>query len=53
MKKKDVINLIRYFAEKNEAGFKVEAYKIAKEFEEKGDSQLSEYIISLYQVQTL
>lgn len=47
MKKKDVINLIRYFAEKNEAGFKVEAYKIAKEFEEKGDSQLSEYIISL------
>ncbi|MDU2209031.1 MAG: ATP-binding protein [Veillonella sp.] len=47
MKKKDVINLIRYFAEKNEAAFKVEAYKIAKEFEDKGDSQLSQYIVSL------
>jgi len=47
MKKKDVINLIKYFAEKNEKAFKVEAYKIANEFESTGDYQLSQYIMSL------
>lgn len=47
MKKKDIISLIRYYAEKNDIGFKNEAYKIAKEFDENGDSQLSEYIMSL------
>lgn len=47
MKKKNVINLIKYYAEKNDMGFKDEAYEIAKEFEIDGDYQLSEYIVSV------
>ena len=47
MKKKSIINLIRYHVEKNDAGFKAEAYDIAKDFELTGDSQLSAYIMSM------
>ena len=47
MKKKDIVSLIRYHAENNEIGFKNEAYKIAREFDESGDYQHSEYIMSL------
>ncbi len=47
MKKKNVINLIRYHADNNEAGFRKEAYIIAEEFEKIGDSELAEYIMGL------
>jgi len=47
MKKKSVINLIKYFSEENDAGFRSEAYEIAKDFDESGDNQLAEYIMSL------
>lgn len=47
MKKKDIINLIKLHTEKNEKGFRNEAYKIAKEFDEMGDYKLAEYIMSL------
>lgn len=47
MKKKNILNLIRYHAEKNEAGFRNEAYEIAKYFDKSGDCQLAEYIMSL------
>ena len=47
MKKKNVINLIKYYAEKNDAGLRNEAYEIAKGFDTSGDYQLSEYIMSL------
>lgn len=47
MKKKTLINLIRYHTEQNESGFRAEAYEIAKEFEKNGDSQLAGYIMSL------
>lgn len=47
MKKKNIINLIRYHAENNESGFRNEAYEIAKKFDATGDSQLAEYIMSL------
>lgn len=47
MKKKNVISLIKYYAEKNDAGFRNEAYEIAKDFDASGDYQLSEYIMSL------
>lgn len=47
MKKKTIINLIRYHTEKNETGFRTEACEIAKEFEKNGDSQLAGYIMSL------
>lgn len=47
MKKKDILNLIRCHAEKNEVGFRSQAYEIANEFEQSGDTQLSSYIMSL------
>lgn len=47
MKKKNIINLIKYYTEENDVAFRSEAYQIAKEFDESGDAQLSEYIIAL------
>lgn len=47
MKKKSVINLIKYYSENNDAGFRNEAYEVAKDFDESGDSQLAEYIMAL------
>ena len=47
MKKKSVINLIKYYAEDNDAGFRNEAYEIAKDFDQTGDYQLAEYIMAL------
>lgn len=47
MKKRNVINLIRYHSEKNEPAFRAEALAIAQEFDKTGDVQLSEYIMAL------
>lgn len=47
MKKKNVINLIKYHTEKNDLQFKNEAIEIARYFDQIGDYQLSEYILSL------
>ena len=47
MKKKNVISLIRYYVEKNDDGFRNEAYEIAKSFDASGDYQLAEYVMSL------
>ena len=47
MKVKSVVNLIKCHVEKNEFGFKNEVYDIAREFNEKGDDQLADYIVSL------
>ncbi len=47
MKKKNVINLIKYHIENNDSGFRSEAYEIAQYFDQIGDNQLAEYIMSL------
>lgn len=47
MKKKDILNLIKYHSEGNESGFKNQAYQIAEYFDKAGDYQLSEYIMGL------
>ncbi|MEA4820802.1 MAG: ATP-binding protein [Erysipelotrichales bacterium] len=47
MKKKNVLNLIKYYAEKNDSAFRNEAYEIAKYFDKINDYQLSEYIMAL------
>lgn len=47
MKKKNVINLIKYHTEKNERAFRQEAYLIAKDFDMENDFALSQYIMSL------
>lgn len=47
MKKKNVLNLIRYHAEKNDHAFRNEAYEIARYFDRNNEYQLSEYIMAL------
>ena len=47
MKKRSVINLIRYYTEGNDSAFRDEAYAIASDFNENGDSQLGNYILAL------
>ncbi len=47
MKKKNVLNLIKYYVENNEASFRNEAYEIAKDFDKNGDYQIAEYIMAL------
>lgn len=47
MKKRNVLNLIKYYAEKNDMAFKNEAYEIARYFDEINNYQLSEYIMAL------
>lgn len=47
MRKKNILNLIKYYAEHNDAGFRNEAYNIARLFDQGGDSQLAEYIMAL------
>ncbi len=47
MKKRNVINLIRYHSESNESAFRAEALSIAQEFDQAGDTQLAEYIMAL------
>lgn len=47
IKKKNILNLIKYYAEHNDAGFRTEAYDIARYFNSIGDTQLSEYIMAV------
>lgn len=47
MKKINVINLIKYYSERNDIGFRSEAQEIARNFDISGDSQLAEYIMAL------
>lgn len=47
MKKKDVLNLIKYHYEQNETEFKNQVLEIARDFDRSGDAQLSEYIMSV------
>ena len=47
MKKQNIVNLIRYHIDNNDQAFRDEAYNIAKDFDNGGDSLLGDYIISL------
>ncbi len=47
MKKKNLINLIRYHEEKNEAAFRTEALEVAKDFYNLGDNLIADYIMGL------
>ncbi|WP_322907829.1 ATP-binding protein [Paenibacillus campi] len=47
MKKKNVLNLIKYHVESNNLQFRNEAIEIARYFDSIGDHQLMEYIMSL------
>lgn len=47
MKKKNVINLIKYYTERNDAAFRDEAYEVAVDFNRNNDHELGEYIMAL------
>ncbi|MCR5587853.1 MAG: ATP-binding protein [Lachnospiraceae bacterium] len=47
MKKQNIINLIRFHAEKNDDAFASEVAEIAKDFERLGDKAMSEYLMEL------
>ncbi len=47
MKKQSVINLVKYYAEKNDEAFRAEVAEIAKEFDQSGDSAISEYLMDI------
>lgn len=47
MKKKNILNLIKYYSENNDSGFRNEAYEIARYFDESGNYQLAEYIMAM------
>jgi len=47
MKKQNIINLIKYWSEKNDAGFRNEAMLIARYFDKVGDHQLAQFITGL------
>jgi len=47
MRKKNILNLIKYHAENNDAGFRKEAYDIARYFDSVGDSELAQYIMAV------
>ena len=47
MKKKNILNLIKFYVEHNDAGFRSEAYEIASDFDKSGDGQLAEYIMAM------
>lgn len=47
IRKKNILNLIKYYAEKNDDGFRKEAYDIAKYFDSIGDSELAHYIMAM------
>ena len=53
MKKKNILNLIKYHAEKNEDAFRNEAYEIAKYFDKSNDISFLNILWLYYQIQIL
>lgn len=47
MKKKDILNLIKFYADRDDVAFKNQAFHIANQFDEQGEPQLADYIMSL------
>ncbi len=52
MKKNEIVELIKAHVYNNEATFKSLSYDIAREFNESGDTELSDYILSLLASET-
>ena len=47
MKKRSILNLIKYYAEQNDPAFRAQAYEIARDFDQAGDYQIAEYVMAL------
>lgn len=47
MKKQSIINLVKFYVEKNDEAFRTEVVDIARDFEKNGDFSISEYLMDL------
>lgn len=47
MKKQNILNLVRYYSEKNDSAFRSEVAEIARDFENNGDIDFGEYLMDL------
>lgn len=47
MKKQNIINLVKYYVEKNDEAFRTEVVEIARDFDRNGDSSICEYLMDL------
>lgn len=47
MKKQSIINLVKYYVEKNDEAFRTEVVEIARDFESMGEQTISEYLMDL------
>ena len=47
MKKQNVINLVKYYVEKNDSAFRSEVLDIANDFEKNGESDISSYLLDM------
>lgn len=47
MKKQSIVNLVKYYVEKNDEAFRTEVVDIAREFENMGEQSISEYLMDL------
>lgn len=47
MKKRNILNLIKYHVDQDDFNFRNEAMKIAESFDKMGDGDLSNYVLAL------
>lgn len=47
MKKQNIINLVKYYVEKNDSAFRSEVVEIANDFEKNGENDISTYLMDL------
>ena len=47
MKKQSILNLVKFYMEKNDAAFRSEVLEIAQDFERSGDTDMCEYLMNL------
>lgn len=47
MKKQSILNLVKYYVDKNDSGFRSEVAEIARDFERNGDKELGEYLMEM------
>lgn len=50
MKKQNIINLVKYYSEKNDISFRNEVKEIAQDFDRNGDAEIADYLMSLISV---
>lgn len=47
MKKQNIINLVKYYVEKNDSAFRNEVMEIANDFEKNGENEIGSYLMEL------